>query len=218
MHYLLQSGHNQQHVFADDGDRQTYLAMLRAVATQYRVAIHAYAVLDAEVHLLATPTGPDSLSRLMQSLGRRYVSEFNRRHARSGTLWQGRFRAALIDGESLGHAAILHIESQAVAAGLVGAASEWSWSSAAHHLGRCRDPLISEHLSYWSLGNTPFEREHAHALKLLEGVSPSIAGTIELAVSQGRPAGSAAFLRRLEERTGRALATRRRGRPPGPSR
>lgn len=213
LHYLLQLGHNRQQVFADDRDRETYLAMLREVATQYRVAIHAYAALDSEVHLLATPSEPESLSRVMQSLGRRYVSTFNRRHARSGTLWQGRFRAALIDGEALGHQATLQIELQPVMARLASAAGEWPWSSAAHHLGQYRDPLVTEHVSYWSLGNTPFEREQVHAHKLRDGLAPAMATLIERAVRQGRPAGAAAFLVRVEERSGRALQVKPRGRP-----
>jgi len=213
LHYLLQLGHNGQPAFIDDGDRETYLAMLREAAMQYRVAVHAYAVLDSEVHLLATPGEPDALSRVMQSLGRRYVSGFNRRHARSGTLWQGRFRAALIDGEALGHDATLQVELQPVAAGLAGAAGEWPWSSAAHHLGQRRDPLITEHTSYWSLGNTPFEREHVHALKLQEGLPPATARRVERAVLQGRPVGPAPFLGRIEGRTGRPLQVKPRGRP-----
>ncbi len=119
LHYLLQLGHSRQRVFEDDHDREAYLAMLREGAAQYRVAIHAYAMLDSEVHLLATPAEADALGRLMQSIGRRYVGAFNRRHARSGTLWQGRFRAAVIDGAALGHDATLQVELQPVCAGLV---------------------------------------------------------------------------------------------------
>jgi len=214
LHYLLQLGHSRQPVFADNQDREAYLAMLLDAATQYRVAIHAYALLDAEVHLLATPDEPSTLGRVMQSIGRRYVGAFNRRHGCSGTLWQGRFRAALIEGETLGQDATLQVEWQPVSAGLVGLASEWPWSSAAHHLGRRRDPLITEHTSYWALGNTPFEREHVHAHRLQEGLNAAAAANLDRAVRQGRPVGSANFLARVENRTGRSTHVRPRGRPP----
>jgi putative transposase len=214
LHYMLQLGHSRQPVFADDQDRQAYLDMLNDAATQYRVAIHAYALLGAEVHLLATPSEPGALGRLMQSIGRRYVGAFNRRHGRSGTLWQGRFRAALIDGETLGHDATLQIEWQPVRAGLASVAGEWPWSSAAHHLGLRRDPLIAEHASYWNLGNTPFEREHAHAHKMQDGLSEALAANLERAVRQGRPVGSVHFLARVERQTGRPTRVRPRGRPP----
>ena len=215
LHYVMQRGHNGQSVFGDDQDRQAYLAMLQEAAAQHGLAIHAYALLDAAVHLLATPSEAESLSRAMQSLGRRFVAASNRRHLRSGTLWEGRFRAGVVDADTLGLDALLMVESQPVLAGLVTAAADWPWSSAQHHLGRRRDPLVTEHALYWRLGNTPFEREHAFTLKLSEGVASSTLQRIEQAALQGRVAGSSAYTARMEGRTGRALRTQPRGRPPG---
>ena len=138
LHYVIQRGHNRQGVFEDDADRETYLKMLGDAADQYGVAIHAYALLLSDVHLLATPPAAESMSRLLQSLGRRYVAAINRRHARVGTLWAGRFRAGLVDGSSLGAQALVALETVPVRLGLVAAAEDWHWSSAAHHLGRDR--------------------------------------------------------------------------------
>ena len=213
LHCVVQRGHNGQRVFADDADRQAYLAMLRDAAAQHGLAIHAYALLDAAVHLLATPGASDSLSQTMQSLGRRYVVAFNRRHGRSGTIWEGRFRAGLIDGESLGLDALLMVESMPVVAGLATDAADWVWSSARHHLGRCRDPLVTEHAAYWRLGNTPFEREHAFTLKLRDGAPLATVQRIERAAMQGRAAGSPEFTARIERSIGRPLQAKPRGRP-----
>lgn len=215
LHYVMQRGHNGQSVFADDLDRQAYLAMLHEAAAQHGLAVHGYALLDAAVHLLATPRDAKSLSLTMQSLGRRFVAASNRRHQRSGTLWEGRFRAGVVDGDTLGLDALVWVESQPVRAGLVAAAVDWPWSSAPHHLGRCRDPLVTEHAAYWQLGNTPFEREHALTLRLQDGVPPATGQRIEQAVLQGRVAGSGAYTAGIEDRTGRALRTQARGRPPG---
>ena len=215
LHYVMQRGHNGQSVFVDDLDRQAYLTMLHEAATQHGVAVHAYALLDVGVHLLATPREAESLSRTMQSLGRRFVAASNRRHHRSGTLWEGRFRAGLIDGDTFGLDALLLVESQPVLAGLVTAASDWPWSSAQHHLGRRRDPRVTEHGAYWRLGNTPFEREHAFTLKLQDGIPLATVKCIEHAAMQGRVAGSSTYTARIEGRAGRALRAQRRGRPPG---
>ena len=214
LHCVVQRGHNGQRVFADDTDRQAYLAMLRDAAAQYGLAIHAYALLDAAVHLLATPGASGSLSQTMQSLGRRYVVAYNRRHSRSGTIWEGRFRAGLIDGESLGLDALLMVESMPVVAALATDAADWNWSSARHHLGRCRDPLVAEHAAYWRLGNTPFEREHAFTLKLRDGVPLATMQRIECAAMQGRAAGTPEFTARIERSIGRSLQAKPRGRPP----
>jgi putative transposase len=221
LHLLLQRGHNRQSVFVDDRDREAYLAMLRDAARQYGVAIHAYVLLETQVQLLATPREPGSLSRLMQSLGRRYVAAFNRRHGRSGTLWEGRFRTGLIDAAVLGLGAVVHVETLPVREGQAGAAGDWPWSSATHHLGRHRDPLLTELPAYWSLGNTPFERELAHAHRLNEGVSTALAEGFERAAFQGRAIGSPAFMAQIAERAGVPMAARPRGRParivtPGP--
>lgn len=212
LHHLLQRGHNGMSVFVDDHDRQAYLAMLREAAVQNQVAIHAYAQLDNEVHLLATPAQAESLGRMMQSLGRRYVAAFNRRHGRSGTLWAGRFCTSVIDGAAFGPDAVVYIETLPVRRRLAQAASEGA-SSAAHHLGRWPDPLITEHPNYWAQGNTPFERELAHANKLSEGVPDALARRFEQAVMQGRPVGSVQFAERLAQRLGRQLQPRPRGRP-----
>jgi len=212
LHYLVQRGHNQQRVFVDDSDREDYLRMLRDAVRQYGVAIHAYALLASEVHLLATPPDDQALSRAMQSLGRRYVAAFNRRHARMGTLWAGRFRAGLIESGPWGVDAMVHIESMPVRVGLASTEMDWPWSSAAHHLGHRRDPLVSEHPAYWALGNTPFERELAHAHRLKLGLPIALAEGLQAAVLQGRAWGSSSFAYRIAARCG--LSPRRpRGRP-----
>jgi len=149
----------------------------------------------------------------MQSLGRRYVAAFNRRHGRSGTLWEGRFRAGLVDGVALGLDAVVHVETLPLRTGQAGAAGEWPWSSAAHHLGRHRDPLVTELSAYWSLGNTPFERELAHAHRLTDGVPKALAERFERAAFQGRTIGSSAFTAQVAERAGLPPAPRPRGRP-----
>jgi len=216
LHHLMQRGHNRQSVFGDDADRASYLSMLHVAATDYGVAIHAYALLDAEVHLLATPQEAPAISRLMQSMGRRYVTRFNRRHARSGTLWEGRFRTSLIEGAALGLDAVIYVESLPVRTGPVGAAGDCLWSSAGHHLGHRRDALITELAAYWALGNTPFERELAHAHRLQEGVERTLCERFEMAVLQGRTVGSTSFAAAVEEQTGLPVRARVRGRPRHP--
>jgi putative transposase len=213
LHYVLQRGHNNQCVFVDDHDRDEYMAMLRDAARTYGLAIHGYALLPSEVHLLVTPATADSMSRVMQSLGRRYVSGFNRRNGRAGTLWAGRFRAGLIDSRSFALQALVHVESLPPRIGLVASAAEWRWSSAAHHLGLRRDPIISEHPAYWELGNTPFERELVHAQHLREGLPPHLTAGVEAAVLRGGALGTTEFMTRVAAQSGLNLLPKRRGRP-----
>jgi putative transposase len=215
LHHVLLRGHNGQAVFADDADRAAFVELLREPAARQGVAIHAYALLVSEVHLLATPAQAESLARLMQSIGRRYVALFNRRHDRRGTLWDGRFRSSLLDSRTLLMPAMLHIEALPARADLVAAAQDWPWSSAAHHVGRRRDPLLTGHALYWRLGNTPFEREQAHTLALRQVQQEVEDMRFGEALAKGLALGPAGFVLQMAESLGRPLALRPRGRPIG---
>ncbi|RTL32991.1 MAG: transposase [Burkholderiales bacterium] len=212
-HHVILRGNNRQAIFFSDLDRQHLLNTLGDAAAQYGVSLHAYVLMDNHFHLLVTPPTADALSRMMQALGRRYVGWFNARHQRSGTLWEGRFRAGLIEGERHLMACMRYIELNPVRAGLCQRPEEWTWSSAAHHLGLARQGLISEHPLYWSMGNTPFEREHAYREFIDQGVAPKEQLLFTEAVLRGRPVASEAFLKPLAGEHERVVVRRPRGRP-----
>ncbi len=212
-HLLVQSGHNHQAVFRDECDRKLFLELLQASAATEAVAIHAYALLDNEVRLLATPSTADSLSRMMQSVGRRYGSRFNRRHGHAGSLWEGRFRATVIEPERHLLACMRYIEGASGGGETGTGLGQQPWSSAAHHLGGRADPLVSDHLLYWSLGNTPFEREAAYRSLLQQALAPQEFAQIADAARKGWPLGSPEFLAQLSGNTSRRLTPLPRGRP-----
>jgi putative transposase len=212
-HHVIQRGHNHQPVFLDDEDRQAYLAALREAAANLRVLVHGYVLMPDHVHLLLTPPQAADLSALMQAIGRRYVAGFNRRHARAGTLWDGRFRACVLEPESHLLEALRYLEQNPVRAGLVPVAADWPWSSAAHHLGRRRDLLLSEHALFWRLGNTPFEREAAWQRLLDEPLPAAVLHRHASSVSRSWPLGSGAFLADIAARAERPVEPRPRGRP-----
>lgn len=215
-HHVLQRGHSGQPIFADDADRLAYLEALREAAATLRVAVHGYVLMNDHVHLLITPPEGGAVGRLMQSLGRRYVAGFNRRHGRSGTLWEGRFRATVVEAQPHLLGCLRYIEQNPVRAGLVAHAGDWPWSSAAHHLGRRRDPLISEPGVWWDLGNTPFDREIAWRARLDDAMGPREAAQYTDSVMKGWALGSGSFLAQLGGLTARPLQARPRGRPPKP--
>lgn len=95
--HIVQRGNNRLPCFLDDQDRQAYLRFTADAVSATGVALHAYVLMDNHVHLLATPSGEGDIGRMMQRLGRRYVRLFNARHGRSGTLWEGRYKACLVD-------------------------------------------------------------------------------------------------------------------------
>jgi putative transposase len=212
LHHVVQRGHDRQAVFRDDTDRLDFLQALRDQSHEWRVGVHAYVLLDTEIHLLVTPSSEGALGRLMQGLGRRYVAAHNRRHGRGGTLWEGRYRASILESERFLKAAVL-LAWLPVQAGLAGEPEGWRWSSARHQLGMLRDPLIVDHAHYWQLGNTPFDRELAFRQALEQGLSNHDSDELMAAALKSWALGSPAFLARLAALTDRPLAPRPRGRP-----
>lgn len=212
-HHVVLRGHNGQRVFADDDDRRRCLDALAEGLRAQSVALLAYALLDDEVRLLLVPQQADAIGRLLQGVGRRYGAYFNRRHARRGTLWDGRFRAGVVEPGEATLQCLCWVDGLPQQRGHAADAAG-AWGSAAHRLGLRRDRLVTDPPEYWALGNTPFEREAAWARRLRQGLDPAQAERLEHAARHGWAWGSAAFAAGLADAVGRATAPRPRGRPP----
>ena len=204
-HLVVQRGHNGGQVFADDADRRAYLAALADASAQHGLRVYGYGLGDAQVLLLVEPAQPDSLSRTMQAVGRRYVAAFNRRHGRHGTLWEGRFRAGVIEAARHFLEALLYVEA--------GAGEQADRSSLAHHLGLTRASVVSDHSAFWALGNTPFDREMAYRRRCEQGLTPERKRVLEDVSLHGWVLGSARFVERIAQAAQRPAVPRARGRP-----
>jgi putative transposase len=188
-HHVIQRGNDRQPVFREDADYARYLAWLRELATVHGVAVHAYVLMPNHVHLLVTPPTAQALSKMMQSLGRRYVRWFNDKYGRTGTLWEGRFRSSVIEAERYLLACSRYIELNPVRAGIVDSPESYRWSSYAHHAGMLVDPIVTDHSIVWALGNTPFERQTAYR-RLFESELPwEELEALRAATNRGRPLG-----------------------------
>ena len=97
--HIIQRGNNRQVCFACEEDYGFYLAVLQEYALKYQVQVHAWVFITNQVHLLRTALVPDGVSKMMQSLGRRYVQYFNPSYKRSGPIWEGRFKSCLVQDE-----------------------------------------------------------------------------------------------------------------------
>jgi putative transposase len=212
-HHLQIRGNNQQQVFLDGDDQARFLEHLHDAMSEHKLTLHAYVLQPNEVHLLATPTAVDGLSRCMQSLGRRYVAAFNARHQRSGTLWEGRFRAYVVAGHAMVLRVMRYIEGLPQNRGLASALLDTVVSSLPHHLGARVDPLITEPSAYWGLGNTPFEREAAYRAWVEQGVEMAEADLIAGCLRGSRPLADPVSMAELERIAQRSFTPRRRGRP-----
>jgi putative transposase len=212
-HHVIQQGNDLQIIFRDADDYLAFINWLRDASRQFKVAVHAYVLMTNHLHLLATPSDEQGLSKMMQWIGRHYVPYFNRKYGRTGTLWQGRYKATVIEADHYLMTCCRYIETNPVRSGLVASAGDYSWSSYPHHIGLKSDPVITDHSLYWALGNTPFDREIAYKALIEQGVNEDDVAALTEATLKGWAIGSERFKSLLERQTLRRVRKSKRGRP-----
>jgi len=150
--HVVQRGNNKQACFFDEQDYTVYLDKLKHYSKKYSVDVHAYILMTNHVHILMTPQTETGVSRLMQALGRYYVRYVNQTYQRTGTLWEGRFKSALIDSENYFLLVSRYIELNPVRACMVEHPAQYPWSS---YRGNATDvdiALLKPHFCYRALG------------------------------------------------------------------
>lgn len=160
--HVIQRGNNRQPTFFADEDYQFYLKCLQEAAERYECAVHAYVLMTNHVHLLISPSDVDGIVRTLQHVERRYVRYINYTYRRSGTLWEGRYKATLVESERYLLTCYRYIELNPVRANMITHPGDYPWSSyAAHALGN-DNRLIQEHALYMALGGNPRVRQLAY--------------------------------------------------------
>ncbi|MDY0309046.1 MAG: hypothetical protein RBR29_04555 [Castellaniella sp.] len=199
----------------------------RAAAGQAgAVALHGWVVLPDRITLLATPGDEAALSRLMQALGRRMGAGLMRTR-----VYAGRYHNALLEPGRWVLPAMVWLESLPVSTGLVGAATQWPWSSAAEHGGLgetgaggiggahgavdtpASRPVLTDHPDYWREGDTPFARQAAWRKRLADGLGEPQRLGIEAALAGQWALGEKIFLAHLGRLASRRISPAPRGRP-----
>jgi len=156
--HVVQRGNNKQATFFVEDDYQVYLQAVLEASERYKCDVHAYVLMTNHVHFLLTPHFVDSVSRFMQAIGRRYVSYINSTYKRTGTLWEGRFKSAIVDSDQYLMCCYRYIEMNPVRAGMVKLPDDYKWSSFnvnALGLGNAVEfKLITPHKMFMELGCT----------------------------------------------------------------
>ncbi len=210
--HVIQRGNNRQAVFAQDGDYAIYLDWLGAAAKSCSCRLHAYVLMTNHVHLLVTPDKADSVPRMMQGLGRNYVRHIKRQYRRTGTLWEGRYRAAPIDSDAYFLSCSRYIELNPVRAKMVARPRDYPWSSYRVHAHGDADAVIEDHELYRALGKTPEERQGAYRALFATALGEDFVRDLREATNGGWAMGGERFKAEIAE----ALARRVTPLPPGP--
>ncbi len=211
--HIVQKGHNKNNVFSENDDYQAYLDWLLEGSEWYEVPIHAYALLPNEIHILTSPPNKESASRMMQYQGRCYVPYFNARYGKSGTIWQGRYKAALLDAESYLLNCMLYIENLPVKEGLVKSAGAYKWSSYKFNAQGRKNPLITSHDIYKNIGRGDKARQAKYTTMSKAGISDEMKAEIMASWQTGTPLGPDSFKKMVERKLKIKVGHSSRGRP-----
>lgn len=211
--HVVQRGNNRQARFYSEQDYRSYLGFLKEAADRYGCRIHAYVLMTNHVHLLVTPDDREGISRMMQSVGRRYVQLINYQYRRTGTLWEGRHKASLIDSEQYLLSCYRYIELNPVRAGMVESPADYPWSSyRAHAMGE-ENLIIKDHELYICLGGEPLSRQYAYRELFRQRMDGELVHKIRQAMEYGMPLGNERFKTQIERALGRKFGRIKRGRP-----
>ena len=211
--HVIQRGNDRASIFFDDEDYGLYRTWLVEAARHYGCTVHAHVLMTNHVHLLVTPADAEALPRSMQSLGRRYVRHVNSVRGRTGTLWEGRYRAAPIDAEDYFLACCRYIELNPVRAGMVAHPRDYPWSSWAAHAQGKADPLAAGHPIYRALGRSSAERQAAYRALFRGALTEDFVTSLRAATNGGWALGGERFARAVAKAAGRRAAPLPKGRP-----
>ena len=211
--HVILRGNNRNDIFVSEGDYHFFKECLQTAAQQHGCDIHAYVLMTNHVHLLLTPLQQNSISKMMQSIGRRYVQYFNFRQSRSGTLWEGRYKATLIDSERYLLTCYRYIEMNPVRAGMVSQPGEYPWSSYLCHAEGELDSLINDHELFTRLGRNKDVRQTAYRALFQSAVEDIALNEIRAATNKGWALGDGTFKERMLMSSSRRLTPLSRGRP-----
>ena len=215
LQHIIQQGRDGQQIFFEEQDYQYFHDCLDAAAYNYRLKVHAYVLMPNHVHILATPGNSDSVSRTTQSIGRNYVQYFNECYNGSGTLWEGRYRATVVDSASYLLTCSRYIELNPVRNGLVKKPGDYRWSSYAHNAGVTIDEMITASREYLKLGANDRERAKNYRAMFRKKLSSETIEQITSATMKGWALGDSKFARKIEKISGRRTTQLPKGRPRG---
>jgi putative transposase len=128
LYHVTSRGDRREDIYLDDADRQAWLSILAQVCQRFNWVVHAYCLMSNHYHVLVeTPEG--NLSAGMRQLNGVYTQRHNRAHGKVGHVFQGRFKAILVDKEGYLLELARYVVLNPVRAGMVAEAADWPWSS-----------------------------------------------------------------------------------------
>lgn len=203
--HIIQRGNNKHCCFFTKRDYIVYLGKLDEYSRKFDVAVHGFVLMTNHVHLLVTPINAEGPSQLLQSLGRYYVRYINSTYGRTGTLWEGRFRASLVDSERYFLTVSRYIELNPVRAGISKHPAEYPWSSYRMNALGKNIRLLTPHGVYLALGQSAEERQSAYQSLFTSHIPDYTLNQIRTTVNKAWVLGDEIFKHEIERQLGHLI-------------
>ncbi len=211
--HVIQRGVDRQAVFFQQDDYKLYRRALRNAAEQIQCQVHAYVLMTNHTHLLVTPGTQRSLPQLMQALGRFYVQALNKKYNRTGPLWQGRYKASLVQDDRYLLTCQKYIELNPVRAGMVAAPGDYRYSSYACNAQGTADDLITPHQIYELLAAEPRNGRAAYRRLFADSITLDQLEALRNTTNACLVLGNDRFKDQIATMLGRSVRPGRGGRP-----
>jgi putative transposase len=209
--HVIQRGNNRSVIFIADEDYRSYLETLQSACEHCGCEVHAYVLMTNHVHLLMTPSTEDGISKAMQAVGRKYVQYFNHQYQRTGTLWEGRYKATLIDTEQYLLTCYRYVELNPVRAGMADDPGQYPWSSYRANALGTEDALVAPHERYLALGGAPEQRRMAYRALFGNRLADAVLSEIRDATNKAWALGGTRFKAEIEALMDRQVSPKRKG-------
>lgn len=211
--HIVQRGNNRNACFYSAEDYGLYMNILNEALVKYGVKLHAFVLMTNHVHLLMTPADHEGISLVMQYIGRRYVRNINAIYGRTGTLWEGRHKASMIDSDDYLLTCMRYIELNPVRAYMVVYPVEYHWSSYRANAEGLDIQAVTHHAVYQCLGATDLARQQAYRDLFHQPLKPGDVTRVRECLNHNYPLGDDVFKSKIETTAGIRVGRMKQGRP-----
>ncbi|MFV2032426.1 MAG: transposase [Gammaproteobacteria bacterium] len=209
--HIIVRGINREPIFYRDEDYHFYLEKIQQACDKHQCEVHAYVLMTNHVHLLLTPYSERGMGKAIQMLGRYYVQYFNHANQRTGTLWEGRYKATLIDSERYLLTCYRYIELNPVRAHMVDHPSSYPWSSYGYNSLGGTDPIVTPHKEYLQLGVDIDQRQQVYRALFKSHITEKTLSEIREASNKAWVLGSSHFKQEIEQKLNRRVGPLAKG-------
>lgn len=212
--HIVQRGHNRNTIFVSDEDYQFYLANLFEWKTKLEIKVNAWCLMTNHAHLIIEPGDEaKTISELMKRLAGRQSALVNKLERRTGSLWDGRFKASPIQRDEYLLSCIRYVEMNPVRANMVVGPRQYPWSSYRERMGLVRQERLDLDQVYLGLAEERGKRQERYKEYIKRDVSDKEIVMLRRSLQSNKLTGNDRFIREVEQRLGIRVENRGRGRP-----